>query len=46
MNISLLKFPFEKYKSLGWLSESYKTLLPVSYISTNSFPQFQIGASN
>ena len=46
MNISLLKIPFEKYMPLEWLSEFYKTLLHVSYIGANSFPQFQIGASN
>ena len=45
-NISPLKIPFEKYKSLGWFSEFYTTLLSVSDIGADSFAQFQLGASN
>ena len=32
--------------SLGWLSEFYTTLLYVSDIGADSFPHFQLGASN
>ena len=31
---------------MGWFSEFYTTLLYVSDIGANSFPQFQFGASN
>ena len=41
-----LKIAFEKYKSMGWFSESYTTLLYVSDIGANSFALFQLGASN
>ena len=45
-NISPLKVPFEKYKSLNWLSGFYTASLYVSDICANSFAQFQLGASN
>ena len=44
-NINLPNISFEKYKSLGWFSEFYTTLLYVFHIITNSFAQFQLGAS-
>ena len=40
------EIPFEKYNSLGWLSEFYTTLLYLSDIGANSFAQFRLGASN
>ena len=45
-NITPIKILFEKHKSLGWLSEFDTTLLYVSDIGANSFPHFQLGASN
>ena len=45
-HISLLKISFGKYKSLGWLSEFYTTLLYEFDIDANSFAYFQLGASN
>ena len=45
-HVNLLKIPFEKYKSLGWFSEFYTTLLYEFDIDANSFAYFQLGASN
>ena len=45
-NISLLKTPFEKFKSLCRLSEFFSTLLYIYVIGINSFAHFQLRASN
>ena len=44
--MSPLKMPFEKYKSLGCISEFWSKLFYVSDIDANSFEHFQLGASN
>ena len=42
----IVKIPFEKCKSFGWLPEVYITLIYVSDIGTYSSAHFQLDASN